>query len=146
MDSVQRLIDERVHEYYWKHDYNCATTMLLILAEICVIKLQQQTLDAAIGMHGAGRYGAQCGLVEGALMFIGIYARQKQKTDERIEAECHSFADAFEKEFGSLLCKELRPEGFRPDNPPHLCEGLTKRAVRFALDYVISNDNQTAGH
>jgi C_GCAxxG_C_C family probable redox protein len=141
MDSVQRLIDERVHEYYWKHDYNCATTMLLILAEICVIKLQQQTLDAAVAMHGAGRYGAQCGLVEGALMFIGIYGRQKQKTDERIETECYSFADVFEKEFGSLKCKELRPEGFSPDNPPHLCEGLTKRAVRFALDYVISNDN-----
>lgn len=141
MDNMQKLIDERVHEYYWKYDYNCATTMLLILSEICGIKLQQQTLDAAVAMHGAGKYGAQCGLVEGALMFIGIYGRQKQKADERIEKECRGFAEGFEKEFGSLMCKVLRPEGFRPDNPPHLCEGLTKRAVRFTLDYVTGNDN-----
>jgi len=31
-----------------------------------------QLLDAAVGMHGAGKYGAQCGLVEGSLMFIGL--------------------------------------------------------------------------
>ena len=125
MDNMQKLIDERVHEYYWKYDYNCATPMLLILSEICGIKLQQQTLDAAVAMLGEGKYGAQCGLVEGSLMFIGIYGRQKQKADERIEAECCGFAEGFEKEFGSLMCKELRPEGFKPDNPPHLCEGLT---------------------
>ena len=83
MDNMQKLIEERVHEYYWKHDYNCATTMLLILSGICGIKLQQQTLDAAVAMHGAGKCGAQCGLVEGALMFIGIYGRRNQKSDEK---------------------------------------------------------------
>ena len=65
----------RVHELYWKKDCNCAKTMLLCLCEHFCIPLQEQTLHAATGMHGAGRFRAQCGLVEGALMFIGIAGR-----------------------------------------------------------------------
>jgi hypothetical protein len=136
MEQIQKLIDERVHEYYWKYDYNCAETMLRILSEVCGIKLHPQTLDAAVGMHGAGEYGAQCGLVEGSLMFIGIYGKHIRKDDGAIIRECYAFADKFESRFGSLICKELRPEGFKPENPPHICEGLTKRAVRFTLDFV----------
>lgn len=136
MDRIQNLIDERVHRYYWENDYNCATTMLLILSEICGIELNPQTLNAAVGMHGAGKYGAQCGLVEGSLMFIGIYGRQRGKDDEEIIKGCYTFADEFKKKFDSLMCVELRPEGFKPENPPHICEGLTKRAVRFTLDYM----------
>jgi C_GCAxxG_C_C family probable redox protein len=136
MDKIQELIDERVHEYYWKYDHNCATTTLMILSEICGIELHKQTLDAAVGMHGAGTFGAQCGLVEGALMFIGIYGRHKGKDDKETIRHCYQFADGFSKRFGSLICRELRPEGFKPENPPHICEGLSKRTVRYALDYV----------
>ena len=32
-------------------------------------------LDAALGMHGAGKYGAQCGLAEGTLIFLGTFGR-----------------------------------------------------------------------
>jgi C_GCAxxG_C_C family probable redox protein len=139
MDQKETLIDERVHEYYWVNDYNCATTMLKILAEIYGIELSSQILNSAVGMHGAGKYGAQCGLVEGSLMFIGIYGRQKEKTDQEIVGLCYTFADKFKKEFESLNCRELRPEGFRPENPPHICEDLTKRAVRFTIEYIRKN-------
>ena len=44
-----------------------------ILSHLFSFPLEEQTLDAAIGMHGAGGLGAQCGLVEGSLMFIGAY-------------------------------------------------------------------------
>lgn len=33
-------------------------------------------------------------------------------------------------------CKVLRPQGFKPDNPPHLCEGITREAVVFSIDFV----------
>jgi len=26
--------------------------------------------------------------------------------------------------------------GFKPDNPPHLCEGLTNQAVQFTAEYL----------
>ncbi|SNS52293.1 C_GCAxxG_C_C family probable redox protein [Anaerovirgula multivorans] len=142
--KFKEIIDERVHDYYWKEDLNCATTMLKTLAEIFEIKLESQIIDSAIGMHGAGKFGAQCGLVEGSLMFLGIFGRGKGVSQEIIISICYDFADNFQEEFRSLVCRELRPEGFKDDNPPHLCEDLTKRAVKFTVNYIMNNRDFTS--
>ncbi len=70
-----KTIRQRVSKSYWEQDRNCATTALSVLSEIFGIELHSQTIDSALAMHGAGKYGAQCGLVEGALMFMGIWGR-----------------------------------------------------------------------
>jgi C_GCAxxG_C_C family probable redox protein len=132
----EEIIAARVHEYYWFNDYNCAITMLKILSEKFVVNLNRQVINAAIGMHGAGKYRAQCGLVEGALMFIGIYGKEKSYSDDEIADKCYSFALAFENQFGSLLCRNLRPGGFTPEDQPHMCEELTIRAVIFSAGYI----------
>lgn len=134
--QLEQFVGERVAYYYWNVDVNCATTMLLTLAELRGMQLQQQVIDSALGMHGAGCFGAQCGLVEGSLMAIGIFGREKGLPPETIVSACYRFAQQFEQQFGSLLCKELRPQGFRPDNPPHLCEEFTKKAVIFSAEYL----------
>ncbi len=129
-------IKARVKEYYWEYDYNCAITTLKILAEIFSVKLSDQVVCAAVGMHGAGKYGAQCGLVEGALMFLGIIGKERQLPEETIIDQCREFARQFEEKFHSLLCSSLRPQGFREDDPPHLCEELTCNAMEFSRDFV----------
>jgi len=134
--DTSRLVQERVHKYYWEHDYNCATTALMILSEKFGIRIEPQAYDAALGMHGAGEYGAQCGLVEGGLMFLGIAGRKTGIADDEIINACRDFAAEFEDRFGSLLCRILRPEGFRPENPPHICEALTCRAILFIMNFV----------
>ena len=93
-------------------------------------------------MHGAGKYGAQCGLVEGTLMFIGILGRTLNISDDDIVNSCNDFANQFENRFNSLLCNILRPEGFNPDNPSHLCEKLTCEAVCFNIDFITSFSNK----
>jgi len=138
--ELNKLIDERVHEYYWEQDLNCATTMLKVLAEIFEVKLNYQVIDAAISMHGAGKFGAQCGLVEGSLMFLGIFGRKRGIAQEDIIGTCYNFAHQFQDIFGSLVCRELRPEGFNKDNPPHLCEDITKRALEFTTNYIKENN------
>jgi len=95
-------------------------------------------LDAALGLHGAGGHGAQCGLVEGPLLFLGVWGRRQGRSAGEIASACRSYAQAFESRFGSLLCRELRPQGFGPGNPPHLCERLTCEAGVFAVDYLVS--------
>lgn len=129
-------IEKLVHDYYWTDDFNCATTSLKILSERFSIDLFQQTIDSAIGLHGAGKYGSQCGLVEGPLMFIGILGRLKNIPDDFIINYCCSYAEEFERKFGSLNCRDLRPDGFHSENPPHMCEGLTVRAVEYAAAFV----------
>ncbi len=129
-------IKAKVNKYYWQDDINCATTNLMILSEIFSIELSEQVIDAALGMHGAGKYGAQCGLVEGTLMFLGIIGRSKGIPDDKIVDSCNEFAQQFENRFQTLLCKVLRPEGFHQDNPPHLCEELTCEAVMFNVGFI----------
>jgi len=51
--DISELVRERVHEYYWSHDWNCAVTTLRILAEVLQFRLDWQVLDAGVGMHGA---------------------------------------------------------------------------------------------
>jgi Putative redox-active protein (C_GCAxxG_C_C) len=138
---MKESIEQRVHHSYWDKDLNCATTMLMILADLFRIDLEAQVIHSAIGMHGAGGYGAQCGLVEGSLMFMGILGKAKGLPDREIISMCKQFAAAFESSFGSLGCAVLRPAGFAPDNPPHLCEELTRRAVAFSYDFLGGAQN-----
>ena len=134
--DTRSFVQKKVKSYYWDQDINCATTTLLILSEKFGVKLLHQVVDAALGMHGAGESGAQCGLVEGTLMFSGIIGRIMGIPDHVIVNICREFAVNFEKQFSSLLCSVLRPEGFSEKNPPHLCESLTIEAICFNIEFM----------
>ena len=133
---MEATINERVHELYWKYDINCARTALTCLCELFHVSLEEQTLNAAIGLHGAGGYRAQCGLVEGALMFIGIYFSQKGKSDSEIAGICYQFAEEFTQRYHSLKCFDLRPNGFSENDPPHACEKLTAETIEFSNEFI----------
>ncbi|MGL5435678.1 MAG: RQC-minor-1 family DNA-binding protein [Lachnospiraceae bacterium] len=136
IDDIMKYITNRIHDLYWKDDINCARTMLICLSELFKIPLGQQTIHAAVGLHGAGGYRAQCGLVEGALLFIGIYYNSLGKTEKETVLACYNYASAFEEKFGSLKCFDLRPTGFTENDPPHMCEEFTCVAVEFAYQHI----------
>ena len=123
---------KKVHDMYYDEDINCARVMLTCLGEMLGVKIEEQLYIAAAGMHGAGGYRAQCGLAEGALLFISVYCHSLGLSEEAAVSACYQFGESFEKEFGSLRCRELRPQGFNADDEPHMCEGLTCKAVEFA--------------
>lgn len=129
-------IQERITDYFTNGDLTCTVTTLKILSELYGPKIEDQVMHAATGMHGAGCFGAQCGLVEGAVMYLGIYGHARGFSSEKISELCNQYATEFKTQFDSLVCKELRPEGFHPDNPPHLCESLTHNAIAFSADFV----------
>ena len=134
--SWEAFVDRGIHRHYWERDDTCALTTLAIASRLFDTTLESQLLEASLGMWGAGGWGAQCGLVEGALMFIGVFGSRRGLNRDRISALCRSFAQGFERRFGSLICRELRPQGFSTDNPPHLCEELTGKAIRFTVRFV----------
>ena len=136
--EIGAIIDARVHAYYWNEDLSCAITTLKILAELFNSQLHPQVIQAAYGLN-AGRLGSQCGLVEGTLMFIGVYGREKGIASQDIAELCRKFSKYFDTEFGSVVCKELRPQGFSPNNPPHLCENITKRAIGFSVEFIAKD-------
>lgn len=125
---------ERVHELYRKRNWNCAGTMLACLGEAFDTPVSRQTLHTVLRMHGTGGFHGPCGLVEGALIFIGIAGTAQGLSDNEVESLSFRFADAFRKRFGSLLCQELRPGGL--SGPPHVCETLSVEAVDFAVTFM----------
>ena len=135
---MNNTILEAVRHCYWEKDVNCARTTLYTLARLAGFALEPQVWAAATGMHGAGRFGAQCGLVEGTLMFIGIQGTRHGLPDQRVGILCHAYATAFARRFGSLECRVLRPNGFRKEDPPHACEELTLKSLRFAVDFLAA--------
>lgn len=134
---MKEYMKNRVHELYWNDDINCARAAIICLSELFEITIEQQTIWSAVGLHGAGGYRAQCGLVEGTLMFIGIYLHMIGKSEDEIVSACYNFASAFDREFGSLRCFELRPTGFSESDPPHMCENLTCNGIEFAYQYIL---------
>lgn len=135
---MQQLIDKRVHEYYWDKDLNCAITTLKVLSEIFNIKINPELLEATYGLN-SGRLGLQCGLVQGTLMFIGIYGCKKERRQPEIREICQKYVTSFQDKFGNMQCKELRPQGFSPNNPPHLCESLTKQVIAYSAKFITKN-------
>ncbi|HOO63275.1 MAG TPA: C-GCAxxG-C-C family (seleno)protein [Synergistaceae bacterium] len=137
--EVSSAISQMVHDLYWTHDINCARTTLMVLSRLFDHEIHRQTLHSAIGLHGAGGYRGQCGLVEGTLMFISLYAKEKLGLEDAvISGICFDFAEKFERHFSSLSCAILRPGGFNEDDPPHLCEELTNRVIEYGYRYIAS--------
>ena len=134
--NISRNIENRIDFLYKAKHFNCAQTTLTILSEIFDAEIHHQIIEGAIGLNGAGQYRAQCGLVEGVLVFLGIYGKAKDLTEDRIVVVCNQFAREFEARFGSLSCKDLRPQGFNPNDPPHQCQELTNESLLFAKDFV----------
>lgn len=133
---MKENISEKVHHYYWDLDINCARTTLLCLSAVMDIPIHTQVIKSAIGMHGAGCFRAQCGLVEGSLMFIGIFFAHKGRSDIEISNICYQYAKRFTEKFSSLLCYDLRPNGFGASDPPHACEELTVNAIEFTYNFI----------
>ncbi len=137
MDKLsEHFVTTKLDFYYREHGYNCAQASLSVLSEAFGMNLSEQLFNAASGMNGAGRYRAQCGLVEGPLMFMGAYLKSKNYDKDKVNICCQTFAKEFEEEFGSLLCRDLRPNGFNDNDPPFLCERLSIKAIVFTLNYV----------
>ena len=134
--DIREWVAGEVRRHYWQENDNCARTVLAILAELGGRTIHPQVAAAATGLHGAGGFGAQCGLVEGGLMYIGIAGAERGLSDEEIGDLCREFAAGFTATLGSLVCRELRPEGFGPEVPLHACEPRSVDAAMFAVGFM----------
>lgn len=135
---MRDYIEKCVHDEYYLRDTNCARTSLICYSHIFNIDVPKSVYIAAAAMHGAGGHRAQCGLVEGALLFIPLYVRHLG-LDEAMAVKCaYDFASFFEEKFSSLTCFDLRPNGFNASDPPHLCEALTVNAIESGCEFLSS--------
>lgn len=60
--NYKEYIWNKVHSLYYQYDMNCARTTLTCLSDLYSFPISADVYTAALGMHGAGGYGAQCDL------------------------------------------------------------------------------------
>ncbi|MEZ5360681.1 MAG: C-GCAxxG-C-C family protein [Candidatus Zixiibacteriota bacterium] len=134
------FIEEKINLYFCTLDHNCAETVLEMLSEKFDFPLDKQVIYAAAAHNGLGQYRAQCGLITGAVMFIGIVAQSQGRDKDYINAITYGLAEIFDKSFGALDCRTLRPAGFKEDNPPNICKPLAIDALALIIDYIENSD------
>lgn len=139
MDRNKR-IEEGFHDLYFNRSIPCSIASLMLLSEFYNLPLDQQVLDSAIGMVGAGKTGKQCGLLEAGLMFIGIMAKKNGIPRVDIVKICGKWTEELEELLGNTECRNLRPFPFKPeDAPKHLCLPISVKAVKKAVQFIDDN-------
>lgn len=117
--GTQERILEMVHHCYWDNNANCAQTTLH-----CLEQLTSTCTPIAVSGHcrlprGSGPWRAM--RLEGATLFLGLYCAAMGKSAEETEEICARYALVFNRNFGSMACSDLRPGGFRADDPLPIC-------------------------
>lgn len=136
--NIKEYIAKSVNDAYSIDDLPCSVTTLKTINALYRLDIPDEVIDASWGFNGAGQYGAQCGLVEGALMLLSLMCKRKNIDREAADKIFFDFATEFEKKFGSLICRVLRPEGFSDDLPPNLCEKRTVDSITFVAEFMES--------
>ena len=137
--NLHNFIDKEVHENYWERDYNCATNILMLLSEIEGIKLDKQVLYSVSGLHGVDPMIAQCGLLSGGLMFLGIYSCEKNIPNSQLSKYYYDYSKYFQRKFGDTGCQNLNGNSKSLGLKPYACEDLTKDVVEFTINFIEKN-------
>jgi C_GCAxxG_C_C family probable redox protein len=129
------------------HDgYNCAQSVLLTMFEHWNGKDEVIPKIATAFGGGIGRCGSVCGALTGGVMALGIkYGTNEPSLEKRLKAYelAQKFYKRFEKQFGSVLCRELigydlsNPEELEKTNTANVFEEKCSNFVRKAVEILM---------
>ena len=74
-NTIENLVRQRIDTLFSTGENNCAMTVLRVYGEVFETPVDAQVIDAAWCMPGAGGVKHLCGLVGGAVMFVGVWGR-----------------------------------------------------------------------
>jgi C_GCAxxG_C_C family probable redox protein len=101
-------------------------TTLKVLTDTFEIPLHPQVLDAAQVVHGAGGTGGLCGLVTGALMFVGLWGAKHHIPRAQLSPLTRGMMTEIRERFGSTQCEVLEND----------CSKLAVEMLGFLIPYL----------
>ena len=138
----------------FREGYNCAQAVFLAFEDVYSIDRETALkLSSSFG-GGMGRLREVCGAVSGMFMVAGVLYGYDSPTDHGAKkdhyARIQELAKEFEKENGSILCRDLLNlgEGKDSPNPEHRtesyykkrpCAELVEMAAAIMEDYISKN-------
>lgn len=147
-------IHEELAKEYFKKGYNCAQAVLLAFAEECGLDEKTAAVMASSFGGGMGRLREVCGCVSGMFLAAGLLYGYSDPNDAEAKKEHYAriqqLGEAFRKENGSIVCRELlglsvqtepptpeaRTEQYYKKRP---CVELVGCAAGILAEYIANN-------
>lgn len=132
--------------------YNCSQS---VFAAFCdETGLDTDTALKVASSFGGGMGGLQgvCGAVSGMFMVVGMKYGYTHPPDKTAKKEFYGLikhlAKQFEKEEGSIICRELLDFLIKNNYPGsggkrHFCAGLVEQAARLLDEYILEKNKRS---
>ena len=105
----------------FRQGYNCSQAVLLAFSDLTGLDEKTALMLSSSFGGGMGRMREVCGAVSGMFMVIGILCGYTDPKDHAAKTEHYArlqqLAEAFRRENGSIICRELLGLGKGPDVP-----------------------------
>ncbi len=109
------MLKDIFEKYYYDQNYNCAETMIRAANEYYDLKLHDRDM-IMLGAYGGGmQTGNTCGAILAAVSVLSMkYVEKKAHESKDIKAVTTALIREFNKIYGSILCKDIKPQSFDP--------------------------------
>ena len=137
----------------YKKGYNCSQSVFAAFCDETGLEINTALKIASSFGGGMGRLREVCGAVTGMFMVVGMKHGYIDASDKRAKTEHYrliqDLAKQFEKENGSIICRELLGISIKHDNPiPEArnenyykkppCTELVEQAARILDEYILN--------
>ncbi len=133
--------------------YNCSQSVFAAFCDETGLTNDTALKIASSFGGGMGRLREVCGAVTGMFMVVGMKYGYTDASDKRAKTEHYrliqDLAKQFEKENGSIICRELLGISIKHDNPipetrnenyykKRPCTEIVEQAARILDEYILS--------
>jgi C_GCAxxG_C_C family probable redox protein len=142
MNNIEKVIK------YFSTGHNCSQSIFCAYSSLFGLDYTMAFKIASAFGGGMGRLGNTCGAVTGALMTLGLYARNEDPEDKENKEKTYELARLFINKFkslnGSTFCRELigydisTPQGLDEAMKNHVIENICVNLVKNSA--LILND------
>lgn len=110
------MLKELLPKYYFDQNYNCAEAILRAANEYYNLGLHERDM-IMVGAYGAGiQSGNTCGAVLAVAAVLSLkYVEAKAHESKDIRAVVQKMMRKFNEKYGSILCKDIKPQSFKPE-------------------------------
>lgn len=137
--------------------YNCSQAVFAAFCDETGLDMETALKIASSFGGGMGRLREVCGAVSGMFMAAGMIYGYADPSDKKAKAEHYrliqDLAGQFEKENGSIVCRELLGLSVKHDNPvpedrsenyykKRPCAELVEQAAMILDEYILSRKTE----
>ncbi len=129
-------------KYYYDMNYNCAETMIRAGNDHYNLGLGDRDMIAFAGFGAGIQTGNTCGAILAAVSVLSMkYVEKKAHESKDIKPVTTLLIRAFNDRYGSVFCKDIKPQSFKPDIR---CKATIETACDI-LEQVIADYEQQRG-